>query len=156
MVYDEYKMYGPYLRKDGRQHVCLVGLGGRRKTVSYPKYLVEIRLGSYLDEDDTVDHINGDFSDNRPENLRVLKRSGHAALDVKRRVVGDVLCPMCGTSFQPSGNQMRPDTAGPFCSRSCAGKYGAAVQNGSARLGKTLINKSYASHKEHQGGKPLE
>jgi hypothetical protein len=156
MVYDGYKVYGPYTRKDKRQHVCLVGSDGHRKTVSYPKFLVEIRIGRLLEEDDTVDHVNGDFSDNSPENLRVLKRGEHVALDVKRRVLADVMCPMCGISFQPSRPQLRPEKAGPFCSRVCAGKYGAEVQNGMPRLKKTHVATSYISRKEHQGGKPLE
>lgn len=46
MIYDNYKVYGPYLRKDNRKHVILIkhDENGRiidRITCSYPKYIVE-------------------------------------------------------------------------------------------------------------------
>jgi len=46
------KVYGPYTRKDGRQHVILYE-NGTRKTVSYPKYLLETKLGRPLDSNET-------------------------------------------------------------------------------------------------------
>jgi hypothetical protein len=66
-------VYGPYTRKDGRKHVVLWD-GVKTKTVSYPKFLMERKLGRKLIPPETVDHINGDFSDDRPENLQVLNR----------------------------------------------------------------------------------
>ena len=39
------KVYGPYIRRDGRQHVILRFEGGSGKTVSYPKFLMECKLG---------------------------------------------------------------------------------------------------------------
>lgn len=46
IVYEGYKVFGPYTRKDGRQHVVLThknnkGLIDDRKTVSYPKYFLD-------------------------------------------------------------------------------------------------------------------
>lgn len=32
-----------------------------KKTISYPKYLMELHINKYLDEDDTVDHIDGNI-----------------------------------------------------------------------------------------------
>jgi hypothetical protein len=43
------KIYGPYTRKDGRKHVIVHYDGGRIRTVSYPKWLMEQHLGRELE-----------------------------------------------------------------------------------------------------------
>lgn len=69
LVYEDYKCYGPYTRSDGRQHVVLVhhndeGSIDNRITCSYPKYIVERHLGRKLKSSETIDHIDGNFSNN--------------------------------------------------------------------------------------------
>ena len=138
------KVYGPYVRKDGRQHVILVYEGHtkkspNRRTVSYPKYLMEIHLGRELDPHlETVDHIDEDFTNNALGNLRILERSEHSKQDVKRNVLLTCTCVECGAIFQrnprSTNNSARRQRAGPFCSRSCSGRYGARVQGGGATL----------------------
>ena len=55
-LYPDYKyICGPYLRKDGRKQITLIG-NNKRKTISYPKALVEAHLGGRLSNDETVDH----------------------------------------------------------------------------------------------------
>ena len=69
-------IYGPYKRKDGRKHLVLYDTGIKSKqTVSYPKYLVEQHYRITLKDNETVDHINNDFSDDSLENLQVLDRA---------------------------------------------------------------------------------
>lgn len=142
MVYENMTLYGPYVRKDGRQHVVLYCPHTRaRKTVSYPKYLIELSLGRYLKSWETVDHLDMDFSNNSLENLRVVDRSTHAKQDALRLDLTprEFTCPLCRTSFILRGeklkkflySQNRKDLkAGPFCNRSCSGGYGAELQNG--------------------------
>ena len=65
------KVYGPYTRKDGRQHVVLYE-SGVPKTVSYPKFLLEQKLGRSLNADETCDHIDNDYTNNDVSNLQVL------------------------------------------------------------------------------------
>ncbi len=132
------KVYGPYLRKDGRQHVVLID-GERRRTVSYPKWLMEQHLGRELDPDtETVDHIDDDFTNNSLDNLRILTRKKHASEDSIRVVHPSFTCPWCDTIFTRAPNQVdhhaKQGKAGPFCTRSCAGKYGASVQAGAQRM----------------------
>jgi hypothetical protein len=54
------KVHGPYTRQqDGRQHVVVVFVDLSKKTISYPKYLMEQKLGRELDPDlETIDHID--------------------------------------------------------------------------------------------------
>lgn len=120
------KVYGPYLRKDGRKHVVHYD-GETRRTQSYPRYLMEQHLGRELLEDETVDHINGDFTDDRIENFQLLSRAEHTRKDTKPAEIGTFDCEWCGDEFempmrQYRGNQVVKGKAGPYCSRSCAGK----------------------------------
>jgi len=103
-VYDGWDVYGPYVRADKRQHVVLVlhdenGSIVKRRTISYPKYLVEKYLDRYLNSEETVDHIDGDFSNNSLENLRVVLRSLHAKSHASKRQTVQVQCLICGKTF---------------------------------------------------------
>lgn len=133
MVYDNCKIYGPYLRKDGRQHMCLVYPSGKRTVVSYPKYLMEKYLGRYLKKEETVHHIDHDFTNNELSNLKILDKITHARLDIKRLKSIEVKCTMCGKLFVIDARQQNDKNrygSGYFCSRECGGRYGAEIQNG--------------------------
>lgn len=99
-MYDGMKCYGPYTRKDGRQIVILKTPGvSDNRTVSYPKYIVECYLGRYLKEDETVDHIDGNFLNNNIDNLRVIPRSDHVKSHQSEKVDQIRVCPICGCEF---------------------------------------------------------
>lgn len=69
------KVYGPYTRKDNRQHIILYDTETKiRRTQSYPRYLMEQHLGRELSPVEHVDHINNNPSDNRIENLQLLSQ----------------------------------------------------------------------------------
>ena len=135
MIYNKCKVYGPYKGKDGRQRIITVFPDGARKGVSYPKFLMENHLGRYLNEDETVDHIDCDFTNNDLSNLQILPRRYHAYLDAKRYANKDLICPECNTSFTLSGRKLndaihnrKRNKAGPFCGKSCAGRYSQKIQ----------------------------
>lgn len=121
-VYDNYQLYGPYRRNDGRMHVVLIhhdskGSIDDRKTVSYPKYLVETYLDRYLTSDETVDHIDGNFSNNDLSNLRIIPRSIHCKSHTCSRKQITLKCVICGTEF------ITDDINRIICgNKSCAGK----------------------------------
>jgi hypothetical protein len=125
------KVYGPYTRKDGRQFV-LVYEGKIRKTVSYPKYLVESIFNIKLKDNETIDHIDGKFINNDFSNIRVVNRSEHSSDDILRRKNIIEKCVLCGKvfSFDPRRTRkIKGGKAGPFCSRRCSGIYGSLIQN---------------------------
>lgn len=127
------KIYGPYRRPDGRQHVIIIN-NGKRRTVSYPKWLMEQELGRELHPYlETIDHIDGNFTNNDLSNLRVIERKQHINEDRKRVKAVVTACIGCKTELIRSASQLnrnaRLGKAGPFC-KPCAGTYGANLQNG--------------------------
>lgn len=135
MMYEGYKVYGPYLnKKDNRLRCVLVSPDGDKKTISYPKYIMEIHLGRYLDADETIDHIDGNPLNNAIENLQVLNRREHCYNDVYRNADIEVTCKMCSKKFTIGGstisgrNRSDKHQSGYFCSRQCTGRYGKMIQ----------------------------
>lgn len=125
------KIFGPYERKDGRMHVIIIDNNNRR-TVSYPKYLMEQHIGKKLDFNETIHHIDGDFTNNKLSNLKIIDRKIHAAQDVIRIKKIKVECVWCGKKMIRKAiathNNSEKGCAGPFC-KPCAGLYGAMIQN---------------------------
>lgn len=137
MIYENLvKVRGPYeSSKDHRLRCVLVFSDKTEKTMSYPKYLMEIHLNRYLTENETIDHIDGNPLNNNIDNLRVLDRKEHCTNDALRNKDIKVTCAYCGKEFYISGakigsrNRKDRHQSGYFCSRVCSGKYGAEIQN---------------------------
>lgn len=149
-LYPQYdKVYGPYTSKDGRKRIVLKKTGcrdGVSTTISYPKALKEIEIGRRLLSDETVDHHDRDKSNDENSNLIITHRNTHSSLDAIRVEVGPIACIHCGVEFIPTRNQINTRSeskAGPFCSKSCTGSYGAKVQQTGEKMGRLKIQKRY-------------
>lgn len=130
---EPFKVHGPYKRRDGRQIVIVVENNGKRRTVSYPKWLMEMQIGRKLDPNlETVDHIDSNFENNDIANLRLVPRDQHSADDTRRVKPVKFTCAWCDKEFERSPRLVRDkakkNKAGPFCSRGCAGKYSRMLQ----------------------------
>lgn len=127
------KIHGPYKQKNGRQFVIVIEDDGQRRTVSYPKWLLELQLGRKLDPNlETVDHIDSNFDNNSLDNLRLMPRDEHSSDDTRRVKLVKFKCAWCKNEFERSPrlvrDKARKNKAGPFCSRKCAGQYSRKLQ----------------------------
>lgn len=130
---ENFKVHGPYKRQDGRQIVIVVENNGTHRTVSYPKWIMELQLGRKLDPNlETIDHIDSNFDNNDLSNLRIMPRDQHSTEDTRRVKLVKFTCAWCNKEFERSPRLIRDkakkNKAGPFCSRACAGKYSRMLQ----------------------------
>ena len=130
---DKFKVWGPYTRKDKRKIVIVVDRKGKRRTVSYPKWIMEMHLGRKLHPDkETVDHWDSNFDNNDISNLKLIPRKQHSFNDTRRVKMVKYHCAWCDKEFERSPRLIRDKAkkkkSGPFCSRSCAGKYSRLIQ----------------------------
>ncbi len=128
------KVYGPYLRDDGRMHVQIVYSDGARRVVSYPKWLVEEYEGRLLEEHEEVHHIDEDYTNNDLSNLEIRDKIDHLKHHhPKTGITEDILefqCAGCGQIFKADYDRVRSieysinkKRQGPFCTKSCMGKH---------------------------------
>jgi hypothetical protein len=140
LIYKDCKVYGPYKTEEGRNIVILVFPNGRKKTTQYARYLMEKLIGRYLQEDEEVHHKDGDFTNDGFDNLEIKKSSLHKSEHSTRYTGEYAVCIWCGKDFwlyPKKQSQRARDTkrgkAGPFCSKSCVGQYGAEKQVSASR-----------------------
>ena len=155
LLYPEYSsIMGPYLRKDNRQHIVLnktelpKNTKSKLRTLSYPKAIMEVHWG-YLLNDLTRDHKDKNPLNNEISNLQILSRKDHTALDCKRRKIIEDNCVYCNKKIVLTRAQLDKRSSGPFCSKTCYGKYGADVQNKKIKkLPKKIYTIEYTTNKE--------
>ena len=100
-------IYGPFTRKDGRQIVIVKYENGSR-TVSYPKWIMEQKLGRQLDPNrETVHHRDGNYRNNDHNNLELIPRKEHSTNDTRRVKPVKFKCDMCGKKFERSPRLVR-------------------------------------------------
>lgn len=127
------KIYGPYKRKDGRFHIIKYE-NGRRTTQSYPRFLLEQHLGRKLEDWEHVDHIDNNLENNSIDNLQILHQNENTRKFLeysgKKQSFYHGTCSLCGIEFTKKLSDVtrnrKQGKAGPFCGRTCAGKYSSS------------------------------
>jgi hypothetical protein len=130
------RIYGPYSNnKENRSFVRIQYKDDTWRYTSYPKFLVEYLLDRELDPNkETIDHIDGNFYNNSWNNLRIIDRNTHISQENLRTNDVEITCVLCGKKVYKKTKNLIHNSkqykAGPFCGKSCAGKYGVMIQNG--------------------------
>ena len=111
-----------------------------KKIVSYPRVLMEQKLGRPLEEHEQVHHENEDKSDNSPENLSIMEIGIHQSMHTRKYYDKIMICPFCGNEFLWTAKRQKSmhsnisrksytrEYTGPFCSKECAGSYSRREQ----------------------------
>ena len=60
-------------------------LANKSSKVYYHRYVMSVKLGRWILSEEHVHHIDGDKSNNDPDNLMLVSASEHAALEAKNR-----------------------------------------------------------------------
>jgi hypothetical protein len=122
--YENCKVLGPYKRSDGRQHVCIFILD-KWKTISYPKFLMEKKLGRYLTKNETVDHKDNNKLNNHIDNFQILTRKENIQKSHPKTKWYYFKCPVCKKETRKPLSQIKRSIKkhckGPYCSHHCAG-----------------------------------
>ena len=83
--YNKVWRYG-YLsvNSEGRETLTLYNSCNDRSVTQYARYLLAVKLGRFLTEDETVDHIDGDKTNNSIDNLQVLSMADNIRKSQKK------------------------------------------------------------------------
>lgn len=127
------KVRGPYIHKTGRlagrRYVNIEYEDGKRTSKLFSRHLVEQYLGRNLLPNETVDHVNEDFTDDSLDNLQIISNVENIKkyFRLKRpRQMFLFVCPRCGKDSSKPLNKVlhnrKQGKAGPYCSKSCAAR----------------------------------
>lgn len=127
-----------YKCKDGRMRAYIKGT---KKVVSYPRLVLEEKLGRELQHNEQVHHIDEDPLNNNPDNLKVKMLGDHQREHMTKYFDKVVNCSWCGKEFIWTAKQQSERASNAnrkrrsyvmsnnvFCSASCSGKFGRAIQ----------------------------
>ena len=126
------KIYGPYTYTDcsgaERRYLLLMRDDGRKHLVQTARYAMMIELGRWLWSDEHIHHIDEDPLNDDRDNIRLMNMGDHSRLHAVEPEWYHFKCPQCGIGDRKLARNVRgnhkKNRAGPFCSRSCAGKWG--------------------------------
>ena len=122
--------YGPYKSGDGHLFYVYVNADRSRKSVWAHREIMEQHIGRKLESHEIVHHRNEIKDDNEITNLEITNQSDHSRHHHPDPEIVEIVCPECEeTAFVLARyvrhNQVNYKKKGPFCGRSCAGKWSA-------------------------------
>lgn len=114
--------------RENRKTLILYNSQKDRSSTQYARYLLAVSLGRYLNDEEEVDHIDGDVTNNNLNNLQILSKWENV---YKSNKLPDVhlQCPVCAVKFTRSRKSLRGKLERAAnnlicCSRSCGGRFG--------------------------------
>lgn len=122
--YNGYYSCGPTInKKDFRYILSLKNDSGKTvSSTSYARYLMSVKLGRLLHkEDEQVDHIDGDPTNNTYENLQIITKEENLK-KYSETIRGRLLkfnCASCGVTITRKDDYKDPTKTIKVCSRSC-------------------------------------
>ena len=137
-----------YVNNEDRRCVTLKTSDGKLTGTTYARYLMSVKLGRFLSDQEEVDHIDDNKTNDDINNLQILtpeqnreKQRLHYINNVQQKF--DLSCPQCGKDFTLTERDMgekfykhyQNNGSGLiFCSRSC----NAIFNRGTSLVGKSI------------------
>ena len=109
-----------YVNNESRKMAQLIKPDGTRFTTSYAKYLYTSHYQCDVNKDEHIDHINGDKTDDRIENLQKISGRYNRQKDHVIKEMLLLTCPVCGKEFLFEKRNLNSHP-NPCCSRRCGG-----------------------------------
>lgn len=95
------------VNRENRRTVLLVNNKHDRTSTQYARYLMSVKLGRFLDPElETVDHIDGDKTNDNIDNLQLLTRLENIRKSQKKEDF-ECICPVCNINFFSSEKSIR-------------------------------------------------
>lgn len=119
---------------EGRRTLILFNSSDDRTSTQYARYLLAVKLGRFLNDDEQVDHKDND----NINNLRLLTKTENRLKEQIRYIEEDQVCyghycAYCEVSFilteRERKMKLKAGTIYAFCSRSCAMKFNIEQEN---------------------------
>lgn len=132
-------MYLYQSKSDKRFRIIYKDENGNIHTKSYPKYLMEQKLGRPLSPNEDVHHIDGDVTNNSLDNLKIVEHGEHQKEHSQKYHDEIKTCDYCGNEFVWTAERQRTYYQNLsrkncfykghiFCSKRCVGKFGKEEQ----------------------------
>ena len=144
-----YKAGYTHVGNEGRKLITLKKFNGELVGTSYARYLMAVKLGRFLTDQEEVDHIDDNKTNDDPNNLQILtpeqnreKQRLHYINNVQQKF--DLACPNCGKVFILSERDMHNKirqiqkngyTGLIYCSRSCSSIFNKILKPGNFNSG---------------------
>lgn len=114
--------------RENRKTLLLFNSKDDRSSTQYARYLLAVKLKRFLTEQETVDHIDSDKTNDDISNLQLMSRLDNLLKSSKQPDV-ELTCPVCKIVFHRSLTQLRGrkdriEKGGVTCSRTCGGTLG--------------------------------
>lgn len=134
--YNDYYLYVVFHKNEGRRYANLIPIDGssglKRKTISYARYLMSVKEGRILNENEHVDHKDNNKIHDDISNLQILSPRENKIKEAKRRGTKMVVlkCPYCGVIFEKPRGKTFLVKGGRFaaCSKSYSAGFGSLLQ----------------------------
>lgn len=157
--YNDYYIYVVLHKGEGRRYANLVSIQyGKsvRKTISYARYLMSVKLGRFLTDDEHVDHIDNNKLNDDINNLQILSLADNNRKEASRHGVSMVRlkCPNCNKIFVKQKRQThlkKPNAMNcTCCNRSCSAKFQMKLKDNYDLYKQQILTNVVEEYIEHQ------
>ena len=143
-----------HVGNEGRKLITLKKFNGELVGTSYARYLMAVKLGRFLTDQEEVDHIDNNKTNDDPNNLQILtpeqnreKQRLHYINNVQQKF--ELVCPNCGCNFSLTEREMNgrfiqirknASLGLIYCSSSCSSIFNKLLNPTSSTIGTPITD----------------